>query len=115
MNLTHTSTGASAGTSARARSRVRLSKRMPRIGKIVISSDSAPVSCTVKNFNDNSAVLSMVGWIGLPSSFKLYIEPDNIMAHCQVTKQKGSSVQVEFSYIAHDMRFSGQAMQAMAV
>ena len=53
-----------------------LSRRMPRMGKVVFGEHSAPVHCAVKELTGNSAVLTMTGWLGLPSNFTLFVEPD---------------------------------------
>ena len=82
-----------------------LSKRMPRIGWVVFSPDSSPVHCSVTKFNETRAVLTMSGWMGLPSNFTLYVEPDSIRAQCKVVKCVGSSVEVTLSELEENVRF----------
>lgn len=75
------------------------------MGRVVFSDHSNAVHCTVRSFSEESAVLSMSGWMGVPSEFLLYVEPDNIRAKCLVSQRKGSNVQVRFTEIETDMRY----------
>ncbi len=97
-----------AGTTNKRRpqsSRNQLNKRLPRVGRVLFSPESAPVHCSVKNFSDDKATLSMSGWMGLPSSFMLYIEPDSIKTNCRVISRKGSNIQVEFTEVEQGVRY----------
>ncbi len=82
-----------------------LNKRVPRMGKVLFSENTAAVHCAVKDFSNHGAVLTMTGWMGLPSNFVLFVEPDTIRAECRVIRRKGSSVQVEFTAIEEDARY----------
>ncbi|MEM7069176.1 MAG: hypothetical protein AAF478_09850 [Pseudomonadota bacterium] len=55
--------------------------------------------------NETRAVLTMSGWMGLPSSFTLYIEPDSLRAQCKVVKANGSNVEVMLSDLEENVRF----------
>lgn len=90
--------------------RSQLNKRLPRVGRVLFTADSSPVHCSVKNFTDEQAVLTMSGWMGLPSSFTLYIEPDSIRTQCRVIARKGSNIQVEFTEIEHGVRYSSAVL-----
>ncbi|MEO0329425.1 MAG: hypothetical protein AAF217_12600 [Pseudomonadota bacterium] len=92
----------------RTKTKTVLSKRVPRIGKVLFSPDADPVACAVKNFSKESAILTMTGWLGLPSQFKLYIEPDNICAHCDVVERRGSNVRVIFQDVESDTRYRSE-------
>lgn len=85
--------------------RNQLNKRLPRVGRVLFSPDSSPVHCIVKNFTDDQATLTMSGWMGLPSSFTLYIEPDSIRTICRVISRKGSNIQVEFTEVEQGVRY----------
>ncbi len=85
--------------------RNQLNKRLPRVGRVLFSPASAPVHCNVKNFTDEHATLTMSGWMGLPSSFTLYIEPDSIRTNCRVLSRKGSNIQVEFTEVEQGVRY----------
>lgn len=89
--------------------RSTLNKRLPRMGRVVFSENASPVHCTVKSFSVSGAVLTMTGWMGLPSEFQLYVEPDNIRAKCTVAKRKGSNVEVHFLEIENDIRYRAVA------
>ncbi len=82
-----------------------LNKRMPRIGWVVFSQDSNPVHCAVKEFSEERAILTMSGWLGLPSSFTLYVEPDSVRAQCKVVRSSGSNVEVSLAGIEENIRF----------
>lgn len=86
-------------------SRNQLNKRLPRVGRVLFSPDSSPVHCSVKNFTETQATLTMSGWMGLPSTFTLYIEPDSIRTACRVLSRKGSNIQVEFTEVEQGVRY----------
>ena len=85
--------------------RNQLNKRLPRVGRVLFNPDSSPVHCNVKNFSDDQATLTMSGWMGLPSNFTLYIEPDSIRTECRVISRKGSNIQVEFTEVEQGVRY----------
>ena len=85
--------------------RNQLNKRLPRVGRVLFSPESTPVHCNVKNFSDSQATLTMSGWMGLPSNFTLYIEPDSIRTSCRVISRKGSNIQVEFTEVEQGVRY----------
>ncbi len=86
-------------------SRNQLNKRLPRVGRVLFNPESSPVHCSVKNFTDSQATLTMSGWMGLPSDFTLYIEPDSIRTTCRVISRKGSNIQVEFTEVEQGVRY----------
>ncbi len=75
------------------------------MGKVIFNESAAPVACAVKEFSRNGAVLSMTGWLGVPSTFTLYVEPDSVRADCRIINRKGSKVQVEFIDLEDDVRY----------
>ena len=85
--------------------RRQLNERVPRMGKVVFSENSNPVDCIVKKFSEANATLTMSGWLGLPSSFVLYIEPDGIRTDCHVICRKGSNIDVEFTNVTADSHY----------
>lgn len=89
--------------------RAKLNNRLPRIGRVVFSDDNSAVHCAVKNFSEETAVLVMSGWMGLPSSFTLYVEPDSVRAQCRVINRKGSNIQVEFTEMEEGVRYRNRA------
>ena len=86
-----------------------LNKRVPRMGRVVFSENTAAVHCAVKDYSLHGAVLTMTGWMGLPSNFELFVEPDAIRADCRVIRRRGSSVQVEFTSVEEGVRFRSVA------
>lgn len=86
-----------------------LNKRVPRMGRVQFSENTAAVHCSVKDYSIHGAVLTMTGWMGLPSSFVLFVEPDAVRAECRVIRRRGSSVQVEFIAIEEGIRFRSVA------
>jgi len=89
--------------------RSKLNNRLPRIGRVVFSDDNSAVHCAVKNFSSENAILVMSGWMGLPSSFTLYVEPDSVRAECRVINRKGSNIQVEFTDLEEGVRYRSRA------
>ena len=86
-------------------SRTTLSSRVPRMGRVVFTDHANAVHCSVRRFSRQGAMLTMSGWMGLPSEFQLYVEPDNIRAVCSVTSRKGSNIEVSFTEVEEDVRF----------
>ena len=87
------------------RARTNLSSRVPRIGKVLFSQSSPAVQCSVKDFSKTHAVLTMSGWLGLPSDFTLFLEPDAIRAECKVVQRRGSNIKVEFTSVTDGVRY----------
>ena len=69
------------------------------------SQDTGPVQCTVREFTMANAVLTMSGWLGLPSRFTLFVEPDAIRAECKVMERRGSNIKVEFIEVNDGVRY----------
>ncbi|MEM9330154.1 MAG: hypothetical protein AAGA53_02440 [Pseudomonadota bacterium] len=78
---------------------------MPRIGWVVFSEQSNPVHCAVKEFTETRAIITMSGWMGLPSEFTLYVEPDSVRVQCKVVRSSGSNVEVHLSNMEKNVRF----------
>ena len=93
----------------RSRKTAKLGKRLPRIGKVLFNENTSPVQCTVKHLEIDSATLIMTGWMGLPSNFVLYVEPDAIRANCRVLSRKGSKIDVELLDVTSESRYSASA------
>ena len=85
----------------------KLGKRLPRVGKVLFNENSSPVQCTVKHLESDAATLVMTGWLGLPSNFVLFVEPDSIRANCRVLSRKGSKIDVELLEVTEQCRYSG--------
>lgn len=74
------------------------------MGKVMFNGQDNAVHCTVREISDHHAVLTMNGWIGFPSEFTLYVEPDSLRASCKVTNRRGSTVEVSFSDVEYGER-----------
>ncbi|MEM7214965.1 MAG: hypothetical protein AAF423_05420 [Pseudomonadota bacterium] len=94
------------------RSKRILSKRVPRIGWVVFSQHANPVHCSVKDFTEESAILTMSGWLGVPGEFTLYVEPDSIRAQCKVIRSNGSNVEVQLRDLEENIRFRSSHVTA---
>lgn len=105
----HQQAGALGQIKSMSREKRNLSKRIPRMGKVVFDGNSSAVDCAVKNFSGENAILTMAGWMGLPSSFTLFVEPDSIKATCRVIQRKGSNIQVEFTDVMEGVRYRATA------
>ena len=90
---------------SKPRKRNSLTKRLPRMGKVVLDGNTTAIQCPVREFSESHAVLTMSGWLAFPSEFTLYVEPDSIRAHCRVMKRRGSTIEVGFTQIEHDVRY----------
>lgn len=105
----HEQAGVAEHTRTVARGKKNLSKRIPRMGKVVFAGNANPVDCAVRKFTDANAVLTMSGWLGLPSDFTLFVEPDSIRAQCRVIQRRGSNIQVEFTEVTEGVRYRASA------
>ncbi len=92
-----------------SKQRRALSQRVPRMGKVIFAENGNPVDCSVRNLSQNKATLTMNGWLGLPSNFILFVEPDSIRAECRVLQRKGSNVDVEFTDVEEGVRYRSVA------
>lgn len=105
----HAQAGASNQKTSTNKNKRSLSQRVPRMGKVIFADNGNPVHCAVKNLSQNNATLTMTGWLGLPSSFTLFVEPDSIRAQCRVLQRKGSNVDVEFTDVTEGVRYRSVA------
>jgi hypothetical protein len=76
--------------------RVR-SARTERLGYILFDNQTATVPCRVRNFTQDGAVLTMDGWMGVPGSFSLFVDPEHSRFTCEVISQRGNSARVSFA------------------
>lgn len=77
-------------------SRLR-SARTERLGYILFDNQTATVPCRVREFTQEGAVLTMDGWMGVPGSFSLFVDPENSKYTCKVISQRGNSARVSFA------------------
>ncbi len=73
------------------------SGRTERLGYILFENQSAKVPCRVREFDRNGAVLTMDGWMGVPKSFSLFVDPERSKFTCKVISQRGNSARVKFA------------------
>jgi len=88
--------------------RVVKNTRSQRIGYVAFDGQSGSVPCTIREFTEEGAVLSMNGWMGVPEEFPLFIEPDRVKVTCKVIRKRGSKVQVNFITWENDVRYRGR-------
>ncbi|MCP4185755.1 MAG: hypothetical protein GY761_21035 [Hyphomicrobiales bacterium] len=73
------------------------SARTERLGYILFDNQTATVPCRVREFSNQGAVLTMDGWMGVPDSFSLFVDPENSRYTCKVISQRGNSAKVSFA------------------
>jgi len=73
------------------------SARTERLGYILFDNQTATVPCRVREFSQQGAVLTMDGWMGVPGSFSLFVDPENSRYTCKVISQRGNSAKVSFA------------------
>lgn len=86
----------SVAKSRNAEPRLR-SARTERLGYILFDNQTATVPCRVREFSHEGAVLTMDGWMGVPGSFSLFVDPENSRYSCKVISQRGNSAKVSFA------------------
>lgn len=72
-------------------------RRTPRIGYLVFDGHTSDFPCAIRDYNGSSATLVLNGWLGIPKSFLLYVEPEGMRFSCTITGRRGNSVQVALS------------------
>jgi len=80
---------------------------------VVFEGNADAVPCTVREFSKSSAVITMTGWLAMPSSFSLYVEPDSIRAQCRVIQRKGNNIQLEFTEVEERIRYRNGMAQPL--
>lgn len=73
------------------------STRTERLGYILFDNQTATVPCRVREFSSEGAVLTMDGWMGVPVSFSLFVDPERSRYACKVISQRGNSARVSFA------------------
>ena len=73
------------------------SARTERLGYILFDNQTATVPGRVREFSQEGAVLTMDGWMGVPGSFSLFVDPENSRYACKVISQRGNSAKVSFA------------------
>jgi hypothetical protein len=73
------------------------SARTERLGYILFENQTATVPCRVRDFTQEGAVLTMDGWMGVPGSFSLFVDPEHSRYRCTVISQRGNSARVSFA------------------
>ena len=73
------------------------SARTERLGYILFENQTATVPCRVREFSKEGATLTMDGWMGVPGSFSLFVDPERSRYSCEVISQKGNSARVRFA------------------
>lgn len=73
------------------------SARTERLGYILFENQTATVPCRVREFTQEGAVLTMDGWMGVPGSFSLFVDPERSRYACKVVSQRGNSARVSFA------------------
>ncbi|MGI9400567.1 MAG: PilZ domain-containing protein [Rhizobiaceae bacterium] len=74
----------------------RKRNRPPRIAYIIVDGQEKGVPCTMRDFSEQGAFITLGGWIGVPETFKLYVDPHGARFNCRVISRRGSVVQVTF-------------------
>ena len=73
------------------------SRRTERLGYILFDNQTATVPCRVRDFSQDGAVLTMDGWMGVPASFSLFVDPEHSRFACKVISKNGNSARVSFA------------------
>lgn len=84
-------------TSSKHPARRIRSARTERLGYILFENQTATVPCRVREFTQEGAVLTMDGWMGVPGSFSLFVDPERSRYACKVVSQRGNSARVSFA------------------
>lgn len=72
---------------------------------LVVDGQNQGFHCSLREFSEEGAQLTVSGLMGIPDSFSLYVEPDSVKYECRVNLRKGNSVRVEFTSTTENMRY----------
>ena len=72
-------------------------RRGQRLGYLVANGQTMPVPCIVRDLDAGAATLLVGGWLGIPDSFSLYVEPDRLRLECVIAERRGNAVTVHFA------------------
>jgi hypothetical protein len=67
-----------------------------RLGYLIANEQTSPIPCVVRNLDADTATLMVGGWMGIPDSFSLYVEPDRLRLKCVIAGRRGNAVTVRF-------------------
>jgi hypothetical protein len=78
--------------------------RRPAIGYLLAPGQTRPLACPLREYGSASAVISISGWLAIPETFILYVEPDGMRHDCRVAERRGANVSVELLSAVREMR-----------
>ena len=71
-------------------------QRTLKSGKIVFNHKSCVVDCTIRNLSSRGACLDLPSPLGVPESFDLVIDADDLIRPCRVIWRSAKKLGVEF-------------------
>lgn len=74
----------------------RKPRRAQRFAFMVIDGEKNRVPCRLREYSDEGALVTMGGWIGIPESFALQVEPDGILYDCRIVAKRNNAIRVTF-------------------
>lgn len=75
-----------------------------RLGYLLAAGQTVAVPCIVRELADDNAVLTMGGWLGVPGTFSLFVEPDGLCVDCSLVSVKGNTIRVSTSNSRQERR-----------
>lgn len=82
----------------------RGSRRTPRIGYLVFDGQVSDLPCALREYDGETATLVLNGWLGMPASFLLYVEPDGMRHSCSIVKRRGNAITVSLAEGSRETR-----------
>ena len=75
-----------------------------RVGYLLAAGQTTAVPCTIRELAADHAVLTMGGWLGVPGTFSLFVEPDGLCLDCSLVSMKGNTIRVSTSNSRQERR-----------
>ena len=72
---------------------------------LVVEGQNQGFHCTLREYSQDGAHITVSGLMGIPEEFSLYVEPDSVKYDCRVSLRKGNSVRVDFKSSTLNMRY----------
>ena len=73
-----------------------LRRRVFKAGQISFNAGRSTIDCTVRSLSDSGAGMDVISSAGVPESFKLRIDADDLSRGCKVVAKRDKHIEVEF-------------------
>jgi hypothetical protein len=73
-----------------------LASRIRRSGHVLVEGQARGFPCAISLISPEGATITAQGWLGVPDTFQLLINPDGSRHACRVKSRRGNTLTVVF-------------------